>query len=150
MHARGTGAGLRLIATAAVIACASTNFAPGPTTSGGTMTITEAQIARTAATNAWDVLKADARRYTYHEDRLGRPLRISAQRGVSSMALTDADSPLVVIDGARVTDLNALADLPAGAIASIEILSGIRGTGSQGTNASAGVIYIHTREASNP
>lgn len=150
MHARGLNTAFRVAISASVIACASANGVPEAATSGGAMTITEAQIARTAATNAWDVLRADARRFTYMEDRLGRPLRITAQRGASSMSLGDSDSPLVVIDGARVTDLSALAGLPAGAIASIEILSGIRGTGSQGTNASAGVIYIHTREASNP
>lgn len=138
------------MATASAMACASTHSLPNPRTSGGAMTITEAEIARSGATTAWEVLKTSARRYTYMEDRLGRPLRISAQRGVSSIALNDADAPLVVIDGARVTDVIALAELSAGAIASVEIFSGLRGTGSQGTNASAGVIYIHTRDASNP
>jgi hypothetical protein len=114
------------------------------------MTITQEQIARSAANTAWEVLKQNARRYTYQEDRMGRPLRIVAQRGVSSMELADADSPLVIIDGARVTDVGALAELQSGAIVSIQVQSGIRGTGTQGTNASAGVIYIHTREASNP
>jgi outer membrane cobalamin receptor len=53
-----------------------------------------------------------------------------------------------VIDGARVSDFTALRDLPADAISSIELLSGITGTAAQGTNAAAGVIYIHTWEAS--
>lgn len=150
MHARVWDRGVRFAATASLLACASANYVPDPATSGGRMTITEQQIARSAANNAWEVLKQNARRYTYQEDRTGRPLRIVAQRGVSSMQLSDADSPLVIIDGARITDVGALSELQAGAITSIEILSGIRGTGTQGTNASAGVIYIHTRDASNP
>lgn len=150
MHARVWERGVRLAATASLLACAGANYAPDPATSGGRMTITEQQIARSSANNAWEVLKQNARRYTYQEDRTGRPLRIVAQRGVSSMELADADSPLVIIDGARITDVGALSELQAGAITSIEILSGIRGTGTQGTNASAGVIYIHTRDASDP
>jgi hypothetical protein len=150
VNSLGLVAGVRLAVTASVMACASSNFVPDPATSGGTMTITQEQIARSAANTAWEVLKQNARRYTYQEDRMGRPLRIVAQRGVSSMELADADSPLVIIDGARVTDVGALAELQSGAIVSIQVQSGIRGTGTQGTNASAGVIYIHTREASNP
>ena len=150
MHVRGISAAVRIAATASLVACASSNRLLDPATSGGTMRITEEQIASTPANTAWEVLKIHARRYTYVEDRLGRPSRIVAQRGVSSIALSDSDSPLVVIDGARVTDVVALADLPASAIASIEVSGGIRGTGAQGTNASAGVIYIHTHEASHP
>ena len=136
--------------TWAFIACATLGAHKSSETSGGTTTITQEQIERSAATNAWEVLKNNVRRYTYQEDRSGRPLRIIAQRGVSSITLSDADAPMVIIDGARLTDVGALAQLPSSAIASIEILSGIRGSGSQGTNASAGVIYIHTREASSP
>lgn len=113
------------------------------------MTITKEQINRSSATSAWEVLKNVARSYTYLEDHSGRPFRIKGQRGASSMTLAGADEPLVIIDGARITELVTLADLPASAIYSIDILSGITGTSSQGTNASAGVIYIHTREASS-
>jgi hypothetical protein len=60
-----------------------------------------------------------------------------------------ADTPMIVLDGARIIDLVALKDLPTEAIESVELLNGITGTASQGTNASAGVIYIHTWEASS-
>ncbi|HXF24526.1 MAG TPA: TonB-dependent receptor plug domain-containing protein [Gemmatimonadaceae bacterium] len=137
-------------AVASLLACATAGVQKGDRASNGTVTITQEQIARTSATSAWEVLKNEVRRYTYKEDRSGRPLRIVAQRGVSSIILSDSDAPMVIIDGARLTDIAALAQLPASGISSIEILSGIRGSGSQGTNASAGVIYIHTRDASSP
>lgn len=150
MHDRGLSTALRITAAASVIACAAIPASQDPAPSDGAVRITQEQIARSEYTNAWQVLKAEGRRYTYFEDRSGRPLRISSQRGISSIILADADSPLIVIDGARISDLAVLADLSASAISSIEIFSAIRGTGSQGTNASAGVIYIHTREASTP
>lgn len=150
MLARGLVVRLGVASVGFLMACASGGTNRENATSGGAITITQEQIERSAATNAWEVLKNEVRRYTYHEDRSGRPLRIVAQRGVSSITLSDSDAPMVIIDGARLTDVSALAQLPASALASIEILSGIRGSGSQGTNASAGVIYIHTRGASSP
>ena len=62
--------------------------------------------------------------------------------------MADSDTPIIVVDGARISDFTALRDMPTDAISSIELLNGIAGTVSQGTNASAGVIYIHTWEAS--
>jgi outer membrane cobalamin receptor len=149
MRTRGSHMWFGVAAAASLLGCTPPGVHKGDETPSGTVTITQAQIERSSATTAWEVLKNDVRRYTYKEDRSGRPLRIVAQRGVSSIILSDADAPMVIIDGARLTDVAALAQLPASAIASIEILSGIRGSGSQGTNASAGVIYIHTREASS-
>lgn len=138
-----------IVAIALIVACASANTPLYTISKDGTITITQEQISRSSATNAWEVLKNVARRYTYIEDRSGRPLRIKGQRGASSMTLAGADEPLVIIDGARITELVTLADLPASAITRIDILNGITGTISQGTNASAGVIYIHTREGSS-
>jgi len=150
MRTHRSNAWFGVAAVASLLGCATAGVQKGDRTSNGTVTITQEQIARTSATSAWEVLKNVVRRYTYKEDRSGRPLRIVAQRGVSSIILSDSDAPMVIIDGARLTDIAALAQLPASAITSIEILSGIRGSGSQGTNASAGVIYIHTRDASSP
>ena len=56
--------------------------------------------------------------------------------------------PMILIDGARLSDFTALRDLQVDAISSIDLLSGITGTAAEGTNAAAGVIYIHTWEAS--
>ena len=135
---------------ASTLACATMHRSADVGAPWGNSTITQEQIARSSDNDAWEILKTHVRRYKYAEDRSGRPLKITTQRGASSIILADADSPLVIIDGARLTDLLGLADLPASAISSIDIMSGIQGTGTQGTNASAGVIYIHTRDASIP
>lgn len=110
--------------------------------------ITAEEIARSGATNAWDLLRVRARSYEFAEDRYGRPRGIRTRRGRSSISVAGADQPMIVVDGARLIDLSTLRDLSVGAIESVELLNGIAGTATQGTNASAGVIYIHTWEAS--
>ena len=111
-------------------------------------TFTADEIAKSGFTNAWDFLRARARRYDFYQDRYGRPRGIKSRRGRSTINIADSDSPVIVVDGARLTDYTALRDLPTDAISSIEILNGISGTVAQGTNAAAGVIVIHTWEAS--
>jgi outer membrane cobalamin receptor len=110
--------------------------------------ISAEEIARSPSTNAWDLLRRRARQYDFSEDQYGRPRDVRTRRGRSSISIAGADTPLIIIDGARLIDLAFLRDLSTGAIESVELLSGIRGTVSQGTNAVAGVIYIHTWEAS--
>jgi hypothetical protein len=105
-------------------------------------------IAKSGFTNAWDFLRAKARAYDFYQDRYGRPRGIKTRRGRSTINLADSDSPMIIVDGARLTDFTALRDMPCDAISSIEILNGITGTVAQGTNAAAGVISIHTWEAS--
>lgn len=111
--------------------------------------ISAEEIARSPSTNAWDLLRRRARQYDFSEDQYGRPKEIRTHRGRSTISVASADSPLILIDGARVLDVAFLRDLSTGSIQSVELLSGIRGTVSQGTNAVAGVIYIHTWEASS-
>lgn len=111
--------------------------------------ITAEEIASSGTGNAWDLLRAKARGYDFAEDRYGRPRSIRTRRGRSTLAMADADAPMIVIDGARLIDIATLRDLPAEAIESVELLGGIAATAAQGTNASAGLIYIHTWEASS-
>jgi outer membrane cobalamin receptor len=110
--------------------------------------ISAEEIARTPSTNAWDLLRRRARGYDFSEDQYGRPREVRTRRGRSTISIAGADMPLILIDGARIIDLAVLRDLRTDSIHSVELLSGIRGTVSQGTNAAAGVIYIHTWEAS--
>ena len=135
------------VAATSIIGCVSASrksFEPAPRTE----TFSAEQIAHSGFTNAWDFLRARARRYDFYEDRYGRPRGIKTRRGRSTINMADSDTPMIVVDGARLSDFGALRDLPTDAISSIELLSGIAGTVSQGTNAAAGVIYIHTWEAS--
>jgi outer membrane cobalamin receptor len=111
--------------------------------------ISAEEIARSSSTNVWDLLRRRARQYNFAEDRYGRPRFITTKRGRSTISLAGSDTPLVMVDGARLTDLSALRDMPTDAVESIELQNGITGTSAHGTNACAGVIYIHTREASS-
>jgi outer membrane cobalamin receptor len=136
-----------LVSTAALAACV-TSSVPRAVSRPRTEVITSEDIAKSTYTNAWDLLRGKARRYDFLEDRYGRPRSIRIRRGRSSVNMAGSDTPMILVDGARVTDITALRDLPTNAIESIELMSGISGTASQGTNSSAGVIYIHTWEAS--
>ena len=111
--------------------------------------ISSEEIAHSGANNAWTLLRAKASAYDFNEDRYGNPRSIRSRRGRSTINMALADAPMIVIDGARIIDLGSLRDLPTQAISSVELLGGIAGTAAQGTNASAGVIYIHTWEASS-
>jgi outer membrane cobalamin receptor len=137
-----------LVAAATLAACVNSARSPSQLASAESQNFTADDIARSGFTNAWDFLRANARRYDFYQDRYGRPRGIKTRRGRSTINIADSDSPMIVVDGARVSDFTALRDLPCDAISSIEILNGISGTVSQGTNAAAGVIYIHTWEAS--
>jgi outer membrane cobalamin receptor len=81
--------------------------------------------------------------FLFAEDRSGRPSRLG-RRGRASIILDD--SPLVFVDGIRMPDFKGLADLPASSLFSIWLLSGAEGTTYYGTDATAGVIVIHTRD----
>ena len=111
--------------------------------------ISSDEIARSSSTNVWDLLRRRARQYNFAEDRYGRPRFITTKRGRSTVMLAGGDTPMVLIDGARLTDVAALRDMSTDSVESIELQSGINGTSAQGTNACAGVIYIHTKEASS-
>lgn len=111
--------------------------------------ISAEEIARSGTSNAWQLLRAKARGYDFAEDRYGTPRAIRTRRGRSTLNMAGADSPMIVVDGARLVDLAVLRDMPVQAIESVELLGGIAATAAQGTNASAGLIYIHTWEASS-
>jgi outer membrane cobalamin receptor len=112
----------------------------GPNTGG--KVITAEQIERSGSKNAWEVLKHEAPMLTLEEDRNGNPARIH-WHGRSSIYLEDA--PIVILDGVRAADWKVLSQVPAGQIETINIISGIEGTTSYGTNAESGVIEIHTK-----
>lgn len=142
---------IMLLATLAICSCAyGSAGSPIDAQTSGRQIITSEEIARSGLDNAWDLLRKRALGYDFSEDRYGRPRAIRTRRGRTSISVRDGDAPLVLIDGARIIDIATLRDLSTDAIDSIELLNGISGTVSQGTNASAGVIYIHTREASVP
>jgi len=137
-----------LLAAATISGCVTAAPKAPERPPASTETFTAEQIAHSGFTNAWDFLRARARRYDFYEDRYGRPRGIKTRRGRSTINMAGSDMPMILVDGARLSDFTALRDLPTDAISSIDLLSGITGTAAQGTNAAAGVIYIHTWEAS--
>ncbi len=149
MRQAGSISFARLLTTAALAACA-TSAVPRAEPRVNREVITSDEIARSSYTNAWDLLRGKARRYDFSEDVFGRPRAIKIRRGRSTISMAGSDTPLILVDGARMIDFTTLRDLPCDAIESVELMSGINGTASQGTNSAAGVIYIHTWEASEP
>lgn len=114
----------------------------------GDLVISSDQIDAQHAPNAWELLRQLVPRYTYVEDRSGRAVSIHGHRGRSSIALASSEAPLVIVDGARLSSVDVLQQMATDAIDRIELRGGSRGTSVEGTNASAGVIYIHTRSGS--
>ncbi len=138
---------LAAVLAASLSSCATSGYHPP----GGSHTdiITAEEIAHSSSTNVWDLLRKRASMYNFAEDHYGRPRFITTKRGRSTVVLAGSDTPLILVDGARLGDVAALRDMPTDAVESIELQSGINGTASQGTGAVAGVIYIHTKEASS-
>lgn len=114
----------------------------------GDALITGDQIDAERVANAWELLRRLVPRYTYQEDKSGRASAIFGRRGRSSISVSNSESPLVIVDGARLSSLELLQEMPTGAIDRIEVRGSGRGTSREGTNAGAGVIYIHTRSGS--
>ena len=99
-------------------------------------------IKESGARNAWEVLRRLGG-IRLEESAGGAPERIRPTRGNMSILLDD--SPIVLLDGARLLDYDVLRALPARQIASIEFLNGLEGTLKHGSGAGGGAIVILTR-----
>jgi outer membrane cobalamin receptor len=144
-------AGLRRssVAIASVVVCAACGHAAqrkstNPKPIG--IYIDQAHIERSGGATAWDVLKREAPVMTFRENRNGQPARFG-RRGRASILLDD--SPLVYVDGVRMSDFRVLADLPAATLLDIWVLNGIDGTTYYGTDAVAGVVVIRTKQGTD-
>jgi len=108
--------------------------------------ITAEAIARSGATDAWEVLKRLSTTARATEAYDGEPQRLHPKRGHGSMYLRD--DPMVYIDGVPLSDLRALRQLGAADIDNIEEMGSIEATAYFGTNSNAGVILIHSKSRS--
>lgn len=134
------------VATLAVVTACHLNVTKADNLSPvGKDVITGEQIQKSSATNVWDLLRTRAYKYDFKEDKYGVPYDIVTRHGRSSVALRNSDTPVVLVDGARLTDFRFLRQMTTDSVDLIELMNGISGTVSQGTNASAGVIVIHTK-----
>lgn len=103
--------------------------------------ISEEMIASSQAVNAWQVLQQSGY-YRMIDEPSGSRSGVHSRRGKSSILLTNSDVPRLIVDGARVSDLGQLREIPASSIAWIQLLSGIEGGMEEGPNSGGGVIRI--------
>lgn len=99
-------------------------------------------IARYDVTNVWEILKKTGSFRTVRDDGATAPPNIRSRRGRTSIVISYADVPKVILDGARVSDLRLLRDIPANSVAWIQLFGAIEGTLYEGTNSGGGVILI--------
>jgi outer membrane cobalamin receptor len=137
-----------LLTTLAACHTARPNADDKSAESGGRV-ITADEIARTHAPDAWELLKQTGA-FRTEETSNGEPIHLRSLRGRSSVVLKDADTPALIIDGARVTDIAVLRQIRADEIQLLRILNGRDGTTLYGTNSGAGVIIITTRTGPGP
>ena len=103
--------------------------------------ITEQMIAASNAATAWDVVQQSGYFRMISDPASGRS-GVHSRRGKTSVLLSASDVPRLIIDGARVSDLGRLHEIPADSIAWIELLGSIAGASEEGTNSNAGVIRV--------
>ena len=145
MRLRGRGVLLcTLVASAACHANGALSLQPVRQPDGSRL-ISYDQIHRARATNAWDLLREVGTNMRFSETPIGQPVALRTTRGRSSLVLREADVPLLVVDGVRMTDPFYLRDIPTNILASIRLLNGIDGATYYGLNAGAGVIIVTTR-----
>ena len=136
-----------IVSITCLTACASVPSQPVHDSRNGygDAIITADQIDNEHAANTWELLRHMVPRYSYVEDKSGRAVAITGHRGRSSISVGGSESAIVVLDGSRLITLELLQTMPTGSVDRIEVQSGMRGTKKEGTNASAGVIYIYSR-----
>lgn len=119
-----------------------TTHSTSPQTAYGETVITEQQIVQMGARTAWDAVRARAPRLRYGRDANGRPtsVRIQEPRSVNA-----DETPLVIVDGSRVGDINYLSDIPASEIHRIRIIDGEVATQLYGIDAASGAIVVETK-----
>lgn len=125
----------------AMNACASIHPLNSEETPVNGKVITQEMIAATSAATAWDVVQQSGYYRMISDPASGRS-GVHSRRGRTSILLAASDVPRLIIDGARVSDLGRLREIPAGSIAWIELLGGIAGASEEGTNSGGGVIRV--------
>jgi outer membrane receptor for ferrienterochelin and colicin len=108
------------------------------------LVITQERIAASGAKTAWDALRLTVPNVHLRESR-GRAARIE-RRGRASIFLDD--QVRVFVDNVRVQDIQALQQMPAGDIFTIQVLTGLDATTYYGGTSTSGAIIITTTRGS--
>jgi outer membrane cobalamin receptor len=143
MAAFATSRALRAgsLAAALTLAACGRNPAPRQVVPNSNL-ITAEQIAAWGSRDAWEVLRRSGK--VQMREHANEPVRMVSDRGRVSIMLDD--SPMVLLDGVRVGDVELLRYVRAATIAQIRFLNSVQGTVSYGTGAVSGVIEIDTKE----
>lgn len=114
---------------------------PAPTFARETL-ITEEQIAQMSVRTAWDAVRLRAPRFTSGVDPTGRPtqVRIQAPRSVNA-----DETPLLVVDGHQMSDIQYLNEIPASQVHAIHILDAEAAEPLYGLRAAGGAIVVETK-----
>ena len=106
--------------------------------------ITAETIAQSRAKTAWDAVRLLVPNLQLRE-RGDTPTRIQ-RRGRASIYLDD--QVRLIVDNVRIYDIAVLAQIPAGDVLTIELVSGLDATTLYGGNSTSGAIVIHTKSTS--
>jgi hypothetical protein len=118
---------------------AGTAVAPA---AGRQILITEEDIARLSVRTAWDVVRLRAPRFTFGQDAGGQPSRVMIQ---SQRSINADETPLLVLDGMRLTDVGYLKGIPASDVHLIRILDSEAAEPLFGLAAAGGAIVVETK-----
>lgn len=127
-----------------VSGCASSSgeAAGDPREDMGSQFFTAAEIEKSGALTAWEVLRRDGR-LAMRENSRGEPESMKL-RGRRSLVLNE--TPLVVVDGVATRDVRILQTIRAETIHWMEILSAAEGASQHGPQAGGGAIVIQTKD----
>ncbi len=109
---------------------------------GRVTVITDSQITAMGVQTAWQAVRLRAPRLTYGTDASGQPVNVRIE--VPSSVNAD-QTPLLVVDGAQVSDLMYLDEIPATDVRSIRILDGQAAGALYGLQGFGGAIVVETK-----
>src|SRR5690348_2974954 len=132
---------MAMLLLGATVACGPSNHLRPPLAPDGSLVYTASDIAKMQVSTAWDVVEWSGQ-MNMSEATDGSSATIRNRQGHSSLWLSSADMPLLIVDGVRIEDPRLLQGIPAPTIQVLQITDGIHATIKEGTGSSGGVIYV--------
>jgi outer membrane receptor for ferrienterochelin and colicin len=135
------------LAVLAAIATSACKPAPGASSAvapaaGRETLITEDEIARMSVRTAWDAVRLRTPRLSFSVDATGRPTGVRIQERRSSVV---DETPLLVVDGVRMSDIQYLNEIPASEVHAIHVLDAEAAEPRYGLGAAGGAIVVETK-----
>jgi len=150
IHAGILAAAARATAPLAVLAALSVSAChPVPRPAGSVAPlapretlITESDIIHMSAQTAWDAVRLRAPRLVFADSGGGRPTGIRIQ---PSQSVHADETPLLVVDGMRMSGIDYLQSIPATDVHAIHILDSDAAEPLYGLSAAGGAIVVETK-----